>query len=139
MFSVIANSQESMAKILLGMSKAEWAEIDCLIETIEEFEDVFKHMSKEAQDDFNAYVGDMVGDAIDHNDDTLGDVSMLKELLKIDDNEKLQFDPDAMCSLLQSYVIGQHEECKCIEDRNNRNSTPACQYCFWRPSGHKPI
>ena len=129
-----------MAKVLLGMSKAEWADIDCLINSIDKFTKVLKAMSKEARDDFNNYVGDMLREDIDANDDTWGDMSTLKAMLKIDDvGAKLKFIPDGMCSFLQSYVICQHEECECIEDTNNRNSTTACPYCFWRPCGHKPI
>ena len=129
-----------MAKILLGMSKAEWTDIEADIDTIEKFIDAFKAMSKEAQDNFNKYVGDMLREDIHENDDTWGDISTLKAMLKIDDvYAKLKFIPDGMCSFLQSYLICQHEECECIEDQNNRHGAPACAYCFWRPHGHKPI
>ena len=117
-----------MAEILLGMTQKQWEELDCIIDSVSVFEDILSDFTQEAKDDFRAYVSDMIGMGLDEDDDgeewridQLGEsLDTLKKLAKMDFAQKLAFAPDLICSLLQGYIIGQVDECKCIVDKDKK-------------------
>ena len=108
------------------MTEKQWQELECVIDNIETFKCIYNHFSPEAKGNFALYTKDMISIGLDDmagewRIDQLGEsVDTLKKLQEMEDSQKLQFAPELMCSLLQSYIIHHVEECKYMTDNEEK-------------------
>ena len=106
-----------MAQIVVKqLTQEQWKELQCRIDSMQVFQNVYNALSEEAKQEYFAYLRDMISEGIDYQatrDDYNISLDTLEELKEMNDEQKLLFAPEFCFGLLESFVIFYVEECEC--------------------------